>query len=279
MSYEGKSAIVTGGATGIGRALAISLAKAGSKVAIADIDLENAQSTVEKIEAFGGVALAYRCDVADQEQVSEVFSKAFKDFGAIEFAFINAGVVQIGKLMELKASDLEWMFTVNVFGAFHCAKCFVNETRKAGSEGAHITFTGSENSLSLPAFARATGVGGYNMTKHAMLSMADTLRFELKDEGIGVSLAIPGGVKTDIIFSVKKRQEAFGGSGKPEFSQADVLPQDVEVPPVIGATEAAEIILKGVAGEQFYIPTHAHILQDFMNRSNEIEAAFSAASL
>lgn len=279
MNYDGKSAIVTGGATGIGRALAIALAKEGSKVAIADIDLENAQSAVEEIKSLGGVARAYQCDVVNQDQVAEVFSKAFEDFGRIEFAFINAGVAQIGKLMDLKASDLEWMFKVNIFGALHCARCFVDETRKAGSAAAHITFTGSENCLSFPAFARPTGVGGYNMTKHAMLSMAETFRFELKNEDIGVSLAVPGGVQTEILFSVKKRQDEFGGSGTPSFSELDVLPPDMDVPPTISPDQAANFILKGVADKQFYIPTHAHILQDFLNRAAEIEGAFSAASL
>ena len=80
---------------------------------------------------------------------------------------------------------------------------------KVGQSSAHITFTGSENSLSLPSAARHTGVGGYNMTKHAMLSMADTFRFELADEDIGVSLAIPGGVLTDIMSSPAKRQDEF----------------------------------------------------------------------
>lgn len=278
MSYKGKSAIVTGGATGIGRSLAISLAKEGAKVVIADIDLKQAQSVVESIEDSGGVAIAYQCDVANQDQVAEVFSKAFEKLGAIEFAFINAGVAQIGKLADLKATDFEWMFRVNQFGAWYCAKCFIDETRKAGSLGAHITFTGSENSLSLPTFARHVGGGGYNMTKHAMLSMAETFRFELESEGIDVSLAVPGSVESEIISSVRKRQDAFGGSGKPTFPDMDALPSNVDMPPTISANQAVNIILKGVADKQFYIPTHAHILEDFLKRSTEIEAAFSAAS-
>ena len=202
MNYDGKSAIVTGGATGIGRSLVIALAKEGSKVAIADIDLTNAQAVVEEVKSSGGVARAYQCDVADQDQVGEVFAKAFEDFGTIEFAFVNAGVVQLGKLEELKFSDLEWMFRVNVFGALQCARRFLDETRKTGSSTAHITFAGSENSLSLPTVGRYSGCVGYNMTKHAMLSMAESFRFELGNEDIGISLAIPGGsrLKSCLLF-------------------------------------------------------------------------------
>lgn len=274
MTYDGKAAIVTGGATGIGRSLAIALAKKSSNVAIADIDLKNAQSVVEEIESSAGVARAYQCDVADQNQVTEVFAQAFEDFGVIEFAFINAGVVQLGKLEDLKFSDLEWMFKVNVFGALQCARCFLDETRKAGNTTAHITFTGSENSLSLPSVGRYSGCAGYNMTKHAMLSMAESFRFELENEDIGISLAIPGGVKTEIMSSVQKRQEEFGGSGKLVMPDVGALPPDLDVPPNISPDEAADIILKGVADKKFYIPTHAHILQDFLKRSKEIEAAF-----
>ena len=278
MNYDGKSAIVTGGATGIGRALAIALAKEGSRVAIADIDLTNAQAVVEEIKSSGGAARAYQCDVADQDQVSEAFAKAFEDFGTIEFAFVNAGVVQLGKLEELKFSDLEWMFRVNVFGALQCARRFLDETRKTGSSTAHITFTGSENSLSLPAVARYSGCGGYNMTKHAMLSMAESFRFELGNEDIGISLAIPGGVKTEIMSSVQKRQDEFGGSGTLAMPDMGALPSGLNVPPNISPDEAADIILRGVADKQFYIPTHEHILQDFLKRSTEIEAAFGGAS-
>ncbi len=275
MNYKGKSALVTGGATGIGRALAVSLAKAGAKVAIADIDLANAQSAVEEIKASGGAAVAYQCDVANMEQVANVFSQAFEDFGAIELAFINAGVTQLSKLQDLEALDLEWMFKVNVFGAWQCAKCFIEETRKAGTVGARLVFTGSENCLSIPPSSRALGVGGYNMTKHAMLSMAETFRYELENEGIAVSLAIPGGVQTEIIFSVQKRQDEFGGAGTPVFAAAgDLELGGEEPPPIISPEQAADFILKGVADEQFFIPTHTHILQDFMSRAAEIEAAF-----
>ena len=279
MGYVGESAIVTGGATGIGRSLAILLAKEGAKIAVVDIDQKNSVSTVEEIKSAGGVAVAYQCDIVDQDQVKDVFSRAFEEFGRIEFAFINAGVVQLAKLADLRAADLEWMFSVNVFGAFYCARCFIEETRKAGSLGAHITFTGSENSLSIPSYGRHTESGGYNMTKHAMLSMAEVFRFELENEGIDISLAVPGGVTTDIITSAEKRQKAFGGPGTNVFPDMDALPKDVEVPPTISADEVADLILKGVADKQFYIPTHAHVLQDFLKRAAEIEAAFRHASL
>lgn len=279
MNFDRKSAIVTGGATGIGRALALSLAKEGAKVAIADIDLANAQSVVEEIKSLGGVAFAYQCDVANLDQVAEVFSKVFEDLGVIEFAFINAGVTQLAKLEDLTALDLEWMFRVNVFGAWQCAKCFIEETRKAGTTAARIVFTGSENCLSIPPHSRSLGAGGYNMTKHAMLSMAETFRYELENENIAVSLSLPGGVQTEIIFSVQKRQDEFGGAGVPAIPSAENLLLDGdEPPPIISPDQAADLILKGVADEQFFIPTHPHILQDFLSRAAEIEAAFDAAS-
>lgn len=280
MNYDKKCAIVTGGATGIGRALAVSLANHGCKVAIADIDLENAQLVVEDIESIGGAAIAYQCDVASFDQVTEVFTRAFEDLGPIELAFINAGVTQLAKLQDLEPLDLEWMFRVNVFGAWQCAKCFIEETRKAGTEAARLIFTGSENCLSIPSHSRSVGAGGYNMTKHAMLSMAETFRYELENENIAVSLALPGGVQTEIIFSVRKRQEEFGGAGTPVIADAgDLALGGDEAPPVLSPDRVAEIILKGVADDQFFIPTHPHILQDFLARAGEIEAAFGAAAL
>ena len=274
MTYDGKAAIVTGGSTGIGRALAIALAKKGSKVVIADIDLANAQTVAEEIKSLGGVASAYQCDVADEGQVAEVFAKAFEDYGALQFAFINAGVVQLGKLEDLSATDLDWMFKVNVFGAMFCARSFISETRAADGSAAHITFTGSENGLTLPAFGRYSYGGGYNMTKHALHSMADSFRFELENDNIEVSLAIPGGVKTEIMSSVRNRQDKFGGSGQIAMPDMSAFPRDLEMPPNISPDEAADIILKGVADKRFYIPTHRHILQEFMERSKEIEASF-----
>lgn len=278
MSFAGKTAVITGGATGIGRSLATSLANEGAKVAIADIDLDNAQAVAEEIESQGGKAHAYACDVADQQQVTQVFSRVFRDFDQVEFAFINAGVVQLGKLQDLNVSDLEWMFRVNVIGALLCARAFVDESRKTGGAPAHITFTGSENSLSIPASGRYMGPGGYNMTKHAMHSMAEMFRFELADENISVSLAVPGGVTTEIMSSVKKRQEQFGGAGKLDIPDLDAIPKDLDAPPNINPDQAAGVILTGVANRQFYIPTHAHILDDFRKRAAEIEAAFNGAS-
>ncbi|MDE0929449.1 MAG: SDR family NAD(P)-dependent oxidoreductase [Halioglobus sp.] len=272
--YAGKKVFITGAAVGLGRALAVSFAEAGAAVAVADIDIDRAIDTAEHITSLGCEAFALKCDVAEIADINAAMSSAWERWGVVDFACINAGVVQLGSLIDSSDQDLQWMFSVNLFGALNTAKAYVREARKRQKRGGQIVFTGSESCLSLPEAARLMGIGGYNMSKHAMLSMSDTLRFELAGDGIGVSLLIPGGVKTEVLTAGRNRQEKFGGPSAPVVPDMSAVPADLAMAGMISAEEAAQYALDGIGKELFYIPTHAYILSDFRARADEIEAAF-----
>jgi NAD(P)-dependent dehydrogenase (short-subunit alcohol dehydrogenase family) len=178
-------AVITGGASGIGFALARALVEKGMRVAIADISAERAASAAE---AIGAAAKGYLCDVTDAGSVGELALAIERDFGGINMLFVNAGVAVEGKLPETDPREFEWMFDVNVFGAFRTVLAFMPLLHKAAGQErvARVVFTGSENSLGIPINGMLTA---YTATKHAVLALADGLR---EHQLVGQSRETPG---------------------------------------------------------------------------------------
>lgn len=273
MGFSYETALVTGGATGIGRSLAAALAERGASVAVADIDAHGAHETAALIAAAGRKGVAITCDVADPQAVEAMIRTAWDALGPLDLLCANAGVVVVKPLLETPRTDMDWLFGVNLFGALDTARAFVSRVREAGRPG-HILFTGSEQSIALPAYLRRYGLGIYNMAKHAVLAMADVLRHELQDSNIGVSVLLPGPVQSELHRAGRNRQERFGGPFEEPLPDLVAAAAGAPIPPTIAGSEAARLALDGLERGDFFIPTHAETAGEVRARYEELTAAF-----
>lgn len=210
--FAGKTAVVTGGASGVGKCLCIDLAKMGCNVAVLDIDQDRIDATVSELESFGdGRALGLRCDVTKEADLTAVADKVYAEFGAVHLLFNNAGV-GLGeaqrKLWDLPISDWRWGFDVNVLGVVHGIKAFVPRMLEGGEEGVVVNTSSTNGGLrSLP------NTPIYAASKAAVTSITEVLNQQLMREGGKVRTAIlfpgPHTVNTGILASGTVRPDDY----------------------------------------------------------------------
>jgi NAD(P)-dependent dehydrogenase (short-subunit alcohol dehydrogenase family) len=261
-------AVITGGASGIGFSFARALIEKGMRVAIADISAERAASAAE---TFGDAAKGYRCDVADAESIGELALAVERDFGGINMLFVNAGVAVGGKLPETDPREFEWMFDVNVVGAFRTVLAFMPLLHKSAEQGrvARVVFTGSENSVGLPTIGEMTA---YTATKHAVLALADGLRRDLQDTGIKVSIFCPGLVNTGLWDSRGRRQPRYGGAESLSEQEAKAM-KSLFAAQGQDPALTARISLEGIERDEFLIITDPAIRSFATSRNEEVYRA------
>lgn len=254
----GKTAVVTGGGAGIGRGLCLGLAGEGMNVVVVDRDADRASEAAAEIAATGAKTLAQTCDVADQAAVDRVRDAALAAFGSVDVLCNNAGVVQFGPVADAPQEDWDWLFAVNVWGVVNCIRSFTPQMRKQG--GGHIV-----NTASLSGTFAVPGLGVYTASKYAVMGISETLRQELKGDGIGVSVLCPGPVRSRINESARNRGGGMGAiEGLPRLGWRE--PADV-----------ARVVIAGVKANRQYIYTHAGGEAGVEMRFKEMIADFAAA--
>jgi NAD(P)-dependent dehydrogenase (short-subunit alcohol dehydrogenase family) len=256
-----RSAVVTGGGNGIGKALCLELAQRGYRVVVADIALDEAEVTALEIENSGGVAIAVRCDVTNESEVMALVDKTTSTYGLPDLVFSNAGAGLPKTAIEVTRKDLIWLFSLNVFGMWDVAARFAERAIKA-EKATRIVLTGSEHSIGVPF----GGSSVYTATKHATLAMAESMRAEWEGFPVDISILCLG-----------LTQSRFWESGR---HRKDVKAEaDPMAAAVIGAGMPAEtvarICLDGVERGDFYIFTHSHVEAYAQKRFNEITDAFA----
>ena len=239
-----RNVVITGGASGIGFALARGLGAQNCRVMLAEPDQARLDAAVADLQENGIDACAQVCDVTDLDQVERLADAAWAHFGRVDMVFNNAGI-GIGQvpIIDTKMDDLHAVFNVNFFGVWHGCRVFGRRLIDQGTP-AGIYNTGSENSL----FNAVPNNAGYLAAKHAVLGLTDNLR-EQMPEFIHVGLIIPGFVKSGLTAAV-----------------AD-LAMDTD--------EFAGIVLKQIADGQFYIVSHAYNMEHIQQRYDEISQAFA----
>ncbi len=263
MEVEGKAAVVTGGASGIGRGICIALAEKGCRVAVADLEVGRAAAVVQEIAQQGGEATSIEVDVTNLASVESLADRAWSQFGSVDIVFNNAGVVGGDTVIDSQAADLQWLFSVNVLGVWHGCTVFGKRFRDQGSP-AWIVNTGSEHSLGVAHI----GQGFYTATKHAVLGLSDVLRRECPSY-IGVSVLCPGVVNTDFWNAARNRPADLGGPADPNDIARQIVSQGMD-PIEIGRRAIA-----GVQRESFLIVTHPHSRSFAEERWTEIQKAFA----
>ena len=203
MELRGRTAVVTGGASGIGRALIQRFAREGANVVVADLDDAGMAAVAGEAQALGVKALAVRTDVADLAQVQALAARAFEAFGAVHVLCNNAGVAMWGGLESATHRDWQWVLGVNLWGVIHGVEAFVPRMIARG-EPAHIV-----NTASMAGLIASKGLGVYNTSKYAVVGLSETLAKDLKPYRIGVSVLCPLGVQTQIRQSERNRPAAL----------------------------------------------------------------------
>ncbi len=269
-NFAGKTALITGGADGIGAGLAGAVKAAGAQVFIADIDADRLAATASRLGCESAV-----CDVTDEAAVEDLVESAWAALGSVDLLCANAGVLIPGSLLEIDRRDFDFGFGVNVWGIIHVVRPQVRKLREKGRTG-HFLLTGSEHSLANPAYLRPLPLHIYNMTKHSVLSIGESLRAELGPEGHGVSVLCPGPVESGLSQnSTKVRPDAFGDPKPVDFGKLDPGVMENLGDEYIKAEDAARIALRGIAAGAFIIPTHAFQRDDVDARYQETIAGFA----
>ncbi len=277
MDFKDKTVLITGAATGIGRSLAVALAREGANLALLDIEADTGKETAELVRREGRQAEFYVADVTRREHLGEVIATAWQEQGPIDLCCANAGIGTFAPILEMDQGDIEWLMRVNLLGVLDTVRAYVGQVREAGRSG-HVMLTGSENSVAIPHALRRVGLGMYGITKHGVLHMGDILRYELAADGIGVSVLMPGPVATEIGRSGDRRPDHLGGPSPIPNLDPSLLDTEHPFPPSISPDAAARIAVEGLKAERFMIPTHSHILGYAQARLDELAAANAASN-
>jgi NAD(P)-dependent dehydrogenase (short-subunit alcohol dehydrogenase family) len=260
----GKAAVVTGGASGIGRGICRRLAAAGVDVVVADIDATGADAAAAELREGGVRAIAAEVDVASRKSVEALADLAFSEFGAIHVVCNNAGVIVGGKICDSTDDDWRWVLSVNVGGVINGVKVFAPRLIAQG-QGGHIV-----NTASIGGFLSGPGLGIYCTSKFAVVGLTDALRGELAPHDIGVSLLCPGAVKTHLIDADRNRPAGLSQSGGAAEIMRDAIAAGMD-PDQVG-----DCVVRGIKSGAAYIMTHSDYRAGFASRFDAVLAAFDA---
>lgn len=252
---DGRVAVVTGAASGIGRAVATRFAQAGMHVVLADIEEAALDAAASSFEAEGHTVLSVVTDVSDGKSVAALAEQTMSRFGAVHLVHNNAGVGAGGFSWTLTEADWQWVLGVNLWGVIHGVRTFVPIMIDQG-EPAHVVNTASMAGLISVPFLAA-----YNVSKHGVVTLSETLQRELEivDAPIHVSVLCPGVVQTNIFESQRNRPERLREEGPAGF---EALLQGSDVASlqafgqIITPEEVAEQVHDAVLTDRFYILTH-----------------------
>lgn len=258
-----KVAFITGGASGIGLAMARVFVREGMKVVIADIRRDHLD---EAKALFDGAVHALELDVADREAMARAAGETERVFGKVHVLCNNAGIGIGGPLKLATYDDWDWAMNVNLWGVINGVQAFLPRILAHG-EGGHIVTTSS-----MSGFLPTAGAGLYITAKFAVVGLSEALRSELVAENIGVSVLCPGPVQTNIAESSLTRPAHLSNTG---YAETDKLRQKHSVSSVyMDSMKVGERVLEGILHNDLYIFTHPEFRDGVKARCDAVMAAF-----
>jgi NAD(P)-dependent dehydrogenase (short-subunit alcohol dehydrogenase family) len=260
-SLKDKVAVVTGGASGIGRELCLSFARAGARVVVADIDDPGMDGTVAAVNEVGGEAINVKTDVSRRADVQALADRAFTQWGAVHVLCNNAGVAVHGGLESATHADWQWLIGVNLWGVIHGIEAFVPRMIAQRAPG-HIV-----NTASMAGLIASQGLGVYNTTKYAVVGLSETLQKDLRAYNIGVSVLCPMGVVTAIRESGRNRPAHLKNPEDPPEATFELMGR------TLTAAAVAEQVLRAILANRLYIITHEEGLESLRKRFQRMERA------
>jgi NAD(P)-dependent dehydrogenase (short-subunit alcohol dehydrogenase family) len=266
--FAGRVAVVTGAGSGLGRELALRFARAGMKLALADVDAVALARTESELNAAGSATIAVRCDVSNGADVEALAARTLDAFGAVHVVCNNAGIAPLGVVWENTVADWQWTLGVNLWGVIHGVRVFTPFLLRQDDEG-HIVNTASVAGLIAPP-----GMGMYNVSKHAVVALSETLHHDLALRGAKVrcSVVCPAYFPSGIAESERSRPAALSET---RAKSAEDLERDDKMRRAVrsGRLTAAEIanrVFEAIREERFYVLTHPRILPAVEARMREI---------
>jgi|AntAceMinimDraft_11_1070367.scaffolds.fasta_scaffold00741_12 NAD(P)-dependent dehydrogenase (short-subunit alcohol dehydrogenase family) len=251
-NFENKTAVITGGASGIGRAMGELFLSKGMNVVLADIEQKALDATVKALAADGGKCIGVVTDVSKADAVQALADAAIAEFGAIHVVCNNAGVFAGGLLWEQSLADFQWQLEVNVWGVIHGIRTFVPIMAAQDGE-CHIV-----NTASMAAVTAMPYSGIYHMTKHSVLAVSESLYHELSFHApnVKVSVLCPEAINTGIAASERNRPDGYRRDGDIVESDARALVSQALTDSVaggIGPDVMAQRVFDAIVDERFYI--------------------------
>ena len=250
----GKTAFVTGGASGIGLALGRALLEAGMNVMLADIETDALAAAVDSLRNSGPEVRGVICDVADPVSVERAADASFGAFGNVHVVCNNAGVGGGGGIDNISLDTWRWVLDVNLMGVLHGIRTFLPHLRAHG-EGGHIV-----NTASMAGMNSGLGFSPYSASKFAVVNMSEGLAMRLRPLGIGVTVLCPGFVQTRIWESGRNRPERYGPARTPDPASAagKLLAQLAELGRSgLDPAEVAAQVVGAIREDELYVFTHA----------------------
>ena len=270
--FKGKTAVLTGGASGFGLECARIGASLGMNVVLVDVQKDTLKAAHDEIKAMGVHVMAKRVDVSNADEMQELATAVFERFGAPHFVFNNAGVGAGGLVWENSVKDWEWLLGVNLWGVIHGVRLFtpmmLEAAKKDASYQGHIVNTASMAGLLTPP-----NMGIYNVTKHAVVSLTETLYQDLKlvTDQIGASVLCPYFVPTGIHHSERNRPANLAAD-QPTKSQliGQAMSEKAVSSGKVSAADVAQKVFDAITADQFYVYSHPRALGNVQRRTEAI---------
>lgn len=244
---RGRTAVVTGGGGGIGKALAAAFATEGMNVVIGEIEMDMAAEAVAAVEAAGMRAIAVENDVTERASLEALAEAAWAEFGGAHVLCNNAGVVTFRLAQDMTEADWDWVLGVDLYGVIHGVQAFLPRMVAQG-EGGHIVNTASIAGL-VPA--ATPGIVSYTTAKYGVVGLSEALALDLAEHGIGVSVVCPGGVRSRIVEAGRNRPGEYGGPEPPNRVEGEGVPQEIIEPEDLAAR-----VVRAVRGNELYVLSH-----------------------
>ena len=277
-NFKGKTAVLTGAGSGFGLECARIAANLGMNVVMVDVQhdaLDKASNEISATAATnGGQVLSFRLDISKVDEVEAMANKVFQTLGAPHFVFNNAGVGAGGLIWETSAKDWDWVLGVNLMGVVHGVRLFtpmmLDAAKKDPTYQGHIV-----NTASMAGLLNAPNMGVYNVSKHAVVSLTETLYQDLRlvTDQISASVLCPFFVPTGISQSHRnKPSDMHDSSGKPTKSQliGQAMSDKAVSSGKISAAEVAQKVFDAIAADQFYIYSHPKALSSVQTRMEDV---------
>jgi len=271
----GKTAFVTGGASGIGLALGTAFAQAGMKVMLADIETGAVAEAVKSLRDFAPDVRGVACDVADPISVERAANASYEAFGNVHVVCNNAGVAAAGGIDNISLDNWRWVLDVNLMGVLHGIRSFLPHIRAHG-EGGHIV-----NTASMAGMNSGLGFSPYVASKFAVVGMSEGLATQLKPFGIGVTVLCPGFVRTRIGESGRNRPQRYGATQTPDpASPAGLLLAQIteRLQSGLDPADVAARVLAAIRDDELYVFTHPEMRGEVEDRFAAIMAAMDKAA-
>jgi NAD(P)-dependent dehydrogenase (short-subunit alcohol dehydrogenase family) len=261
VNVSGEVAVITGGASGIGRGAALALARRGADIVLADLNDRRLAQVRDEIIGLGQRALAVHCDVSRDEEIARLADRAEAELGPVGLVMNNAGVVLRGALEDIAPADWQWCFGINVFGVIRGVQAFL--PRMIAQRRGYIVNTGSVAGL-----VALTGEGApYIASKFAVVGFTEALALYCRPLGIGVSLLCPGGVNTNLAETAR----SIGMNPEREVAETRMA-QTVQGGEELQPEYVGELVARAVQDETFLIlpdQVHAELIR---RRAQDVNA-------